>query len=217
MNGLFITLEGPDGSGKTTALKRVLERFKAEFPQAQFKVTREPGGNPIAEEIRKIILDPDHTAMDARTEAILYAASRRQHLVETVLPALANQAIVLCDRYVDSSLVYQGVGRGIGIDAVAQLNEFATEGVMPTLTLYFDLSPDEGLKRIRENRPQETNRLDQEALLFHQKVYQGYKELVERFPNRIEVIQANQSMEAVEEAVYQALHPVITHYLNQLN
>src|SRR5699024_2352396 len=130
-------------------------------------VTREPGGIEIAENIREIILDPQYTAMDARTEALLYAAARRQHLVEKILPALEAGKMVLCDRFVDSSLAYQGYARDLGMDEVFSINQFAIQDQMPDLTLFFDIDPKKGLQRISLNKDRERNRLDLEAIQFH--------------------------------------------------
>ena len=141
---IFITIEGPDGSGKTTIINMLAENLQKEGFEVM--ATREPGGIEIAEQIRQVILDRDNTAMDPRTEALLYAAARRQHLAEKVKPALDNGKIILCDRFVDSSLAYQGYARGLGIDEVYSINEFAIENMMPELTLYFDLAPELGLE-----------------------------------------------------------------------
>ncbi|WP_252313694.1 dTMP kinase [Sinobaca sp. H24] len=198
--GWFITLEGGEGSGKTTAMHE-LEQFLKQTGK-EVVTTREPGGVAIAEKIRALILDPDHQEMDARTEALLYAAARRQHLVEVVLPALKQGCVVLCDRFVDSSLAYQGAARGLGIDAVYQVNAFAIEDCMPDLTLFFDISPENGMARILENQNREFNRLDGEAMPFHHSVHQAYHQLLERFPERMERVDADQSKEEViEEAV----------------
>ena len=183
MAGLFITLEGPEGSGKTTIASLVEKKLKEKG--LNVVMTREPGGIEISEQIRKIILDPNNTAMDSKTEALLYAAARRQHLVEKVIPALKQEAIVICDRFIDSSLVYQGIGRGLGIDKVYDMNLFAIEDIMPDFTLFFDIDPKLGLERIHKDQQREINRLDMEDLNFHQKVYQGYKEVVSRYPERI--------------------------------
>ena len=145
-NGLFITFEGPEGAGKTTVISKLYDRLKAEGRQVV--LTREPGGIRIAEKIRTVILDTDNIEMDAKTEALLYAAARRQHLVEKVIPALNNGAIVLCDRFIDSSLAYQGYARGLGIDEVLKINQFAIGNTMPDLTVFFDINPAEGLSRI---------------------------------------------------------------------
>ncbi|MEJ6348152.1 dTMP kinase [Holzapfeliella sp. He02] len=202
MTGRFITLEGPDGSGKSTALKQLIKLFNQQV-QDNLILTREPGGSPIAETIREIILNPDYPEMDDRTEALLYAASRRQHLVETVLPALQANKTVISDRYLDSSLAYQGGGRGLGIDNVAQMNQFATENKLPDLTLYFDVNPQIGLSRIDQNR--EKDRLEQQKESFHQRVYETYQELYRRNPERIIKIDANQSKEQVVDDTIKAM------------
>ena len=163
-------------------------------------ITREPGGNSISEAIRHVILDPRNTGMDARTEALLYAASRRQYLVETVLPALRAGKLVISDRYVDSSLVYQGSGRHLGIDPVRQINAFATDGLMPQLTLYFDIEPAEGLARINSHRAGEkVDRLDQERLQFYQDTRNAYLKLAAQEPDRIITLDASQPLATVTE------------------
>ncbi len=197
--GLFITFEGPDGSGKTTIAALVAEALKNKG--IDVVLTREPGGIEIAEQIRKIILDPKNTAMDERTEALLYAAARRQHLIEKVLPALKENKIVICDRFVDSSLVYQGVGRGIGIDKVYEMNLFAIEEIMPDFTIFFDIDPKLGLERTKKDDKRTLDRLDLEDLTFHQKVYDGYMEVVDRFKERIICIDASKSIEEVKNNV----------------
>jgi dTMP kinase len=184
-SGYFITFEGPDGAGKTTIISMVAKELKEAL------LTREPGGIDIAEQIRKVILDKDNTAMDPRTEALLYAAARRQHLVEKVKPAIEDGRVVLCDRFVDSSLAYQGHARGLGIDEVFSINQFAIEKMMPDLTIYFDIEPELGLQRINKNKGREVNRLDLEKLEFHHKVREGYHLVMERFPNRIVKIDAS--------------------------
>jgi dTMP kinase len=189
--GIFITLEGPDGAGKTTIAQMLAEKFENTM------LTREPGGIDIAEQIRKVILAKENTKMDARTEALLYAAARRQHLVEKVKPALEEGKMVLCDRFVDSSLAYQGYARGLGVDEVYSINQFAIGDLMPELTLYFDIDPESGLKRISKNQSREVNRLDLESLDFHHRVYEGYQLLLKRFPERIIKIDACRSLEEV--------------------
>ena len=162
MKGIFITIEGPDGAGKTTVVKE-LNKMLVETSKMEVVVTREPGGIPISEKIRQIILDPENTEMDERTEALLYAAARRQHLVEKVLPALKEEKLVLCDRFIDSSVAYQGAARGIGEKEVYELNQFAIEGHLPDLTLYLDVPSEVGLERINKGRKaEELDRLDKE-------------------------------------------------------
>lgn len=204
MQGIFITIEGPDGAGKTSVLSELYPRLELEATRRIVK-TREPGGIPIAEKIRKIILDPRNSEMDERTEALLYAAARRQHLMEKVLPALEAGNIVLCDRFVDSSLAYQGAGRRIGVEAIAAINEFAIEGTVPDFTIYLDVDSDTGLERIKNHRRQQMDRLDSEGLEFHQRVRHEYLKLVEENPQRITKIDARMSLENVVEATYQAI------------
>jgi dTMP kinase len=205
--GLFITIEGPEGAGKTTILNKLVKQLEEDGVKVLH--TREPGGIDIAEQIRKVILDKSNTAMDSRTEALLYAAARRQHLVEKVLPALEEGKLVLCDRFIDSSLAYQGYARKLGIDEVFGINSFAIEGMMPHLTLYFDIEPELGLERIRQSNEREVNRLDLEDLHFHQDVREGYYILLGKFPNRITKINAAQEVDAVFHEAYQKVKELI--------
>ena len=200
---MFITLEGPEGSGKTTAVNYAVS--KLEEMGYQIVRTREPGGTPIAEQIRNVILDKANTAMDKRTEALLYAASRRQHLVEKVWPALEEGKIVICDRYLDSSLAYQGGARGLGIENILNINMFATEGTFPDLTLLFDIEPEIGLARIAANANREVNRLDLEQLDFHKKVRNTFLELAKRYPERFVIIDASKNREEVADATLKAV------------
>ena len=192
---MFITIEGPEGSGKTTAVEQAVK--KLEEMGYQIVRTREPGGTEIAEQIRNVILDKNNTKMDPRTEALLYAASRRQHLVEKVWPALKEGKLVICDRYLDSSLAYQGGARGLGIENILNINLFATENTWPDLTLLFDLDPKIGLERIGKNADREVNRLDLEKMEFHTTVRNTFLELAKRYPDRYVIIDASQSREEV--------------------
>ena len=202
MRGIFITIEGPDGSGKTTALQQVVPRLQQEMNR-KVVATREPGGSPIAEKIRSLILDPSHTDMDSRTEALLYAASRRQHLIEKVLPVLESGDVIFCDRFVDSSIAYQGYARGIGEEGIREINQFATEGIEPDVTLYIDVPAEVGIQRIHANLDErEYNRLDQEKLAFHEKVRAGYLQLAKANPERIVVVDGTMGREEVAEACY---------------
>ncbi len=196
---MFITFEGPDGAGKTTIISMVARHFEGAI------LTREPGGIDIAEQIRSVILNKENTAMDPRTEALLYAAARRQHLIEKVKPALEEGKVVFCDRFVDSSLAYQGYARGLGIDEVLNINQFAIENMMPNLTIYFDIEPEEGLKRINKNKGREINRLDLENLEFHQKVREGYHHILERFTDRIVKIDASGTLDEVFQKTIQII------------
>lgn len=206
--GLFITFEGNDGSGKTTISMKVYEALKEQGYPVIY--TREPGGIDIAEQIRSVILDPKNIVMDARTEALLYAASRRQHLVEKVLPALSEGKIVLCDRFVDSSLAYQGVGREIGIEEVFQINEFAIEGHMPDATVFLSVSLETGLQRV--NSRGNLDRLDNEKEEFHMRVAKGYEIIKKQFANRMIIVNAEQEIEQVFQDALHTVEEIIQRY-----
>ncbi len=201
--GFIISFEGGEGAGKTTVidlLQKYLDQLNIDYIR-----TREPGGVHISEQIREVILDKENSAMDGRTEALLFAAARREHLVHKVLPALEEGKLVLFDRYLDSSLVYQGHVRGIGIQEVFDLNQFAINGLLPDVTLYFDLSPEVGLARINSDRNREINRLDLENRDFHEKVREGYLLLCDKFEKRIKKIDAEQGIEEVFSQVLKVL------------
>ncbi|MER2063856.1 MAG: dTMP kinase [Alkalibacterium sp.] len=203
MSGLFITIEGPDGAGKSSVVKRLVKAIQQTTTQP-LVVTREPGGSEIAERIRAILLDPIHTNMDDRTEALLLAAGRRQHVVEKINPALQRGDIVLCDRFVDSSIAYQGQARGIGIEEVKNINEFAIEGLRPDLTIYLDVDAEVGLNRIKDKNSNRTqDRLELEEVAFHDEVKKGYLALIEAEPNRFVTVDASQSEDKVFEDVWQ--------------
>lgn len=199
--GHFITFEGPDGSGKTTVSTAVCERLKEAGIDVIY--TREPGGIDIAEQIRKVILDPANTAMDERCEALLYAASRRQHLVEKVIPALNAGKVVICDRFVDSSLAYQGCGRHLGIDEVLSINQFAIDNLFPEKTIYLNLDAEKGLERLKDRSFKD--RLDQESLQFHYDVCNGYKKVVEMYQDRMILVDASQKVEDVIQQAYEKI------------
>ena len=200
---MFITFEGPDGSGKSTIIKKIHEKLVGEG--YNIVLTREPGGTPIAEKIRNIILDNKNQELDARSEALLYAASRRQHLVEKIWPALKQGKIVLCDRFIDSSIAYQGGGRNIGVENVLNVNLFATENTYPDLTIFFDVSPEIGLARVSHDKKRVADRLDNENENFHDKVYETFKEIVKNNPNRIVSIDASKSIDEVFDATYKII------------
>jgi len=202
-NKLFFTFEGPEGAGKTTVLKLIVSKLQEEGREVV--ATREPGGSVIAEEIRQVILNPAHTEMDPRTEALLYAASRSQHFMEKIEPALKKGKVVLCDRFIDSSLAYQGIGRGLGIAGVKSINQFAIGDRMPDMTILFDLNPEIGLARINAHKDREVNRLDVESLTFHERVREAYLKLAEEFPERIHIIDASQPLEIVFQDVWKVL------------
>lgn len=191
--GSFIVFEGPDGSGKTTVCDIVCQKLK----DKGFDIvhTREPGGIDIAEQIRAVILDPKNTAMDARSEALLYAASRRQHLVEKVLPAINDGKIVICERFVYSSLAYQGKARGIGYEGVKAINDFAIEGCKPDITIYLDVDEETGQSRINDRGNKD--RLDAESINFHHLVNEGYREIISLYKDNVKVIDATKDINTV--------------------
>jgi dTMP kinase len=205
--GYFFSVEGGEGAGKSTIITKISQYLASQG--LEVLTSREPGGIVIAEQIRSVILDRNNTSMEGRTEALLYAAARRQHYVEKIVPSINQGKTILCDRFIDSSLAYQGYARGLGIDEVLAINEFAIDKVFPDLTIYLDVDPEVGLRRIHENLEREINRLDMESLSFHRKVREGYLEVVKRFPDRIVQIDANQSMDQVAGKVVQAFQ----HYL----
>ncbi len=192
--GILITLEGPEGAGKTTILQQILPILTQ--VGVAILTTREPGGIRIAESIREIILAPENTAIDGRTELLLFAAARRQHLNEKVRPALAEGEIVIIDRFIDSSVAYQGYARGIDVADVEMINNFATDGLLPDLTLYFDVDTEIGLSRVMSGN-REVNRLDLEAKEMHQKVRAGYQAIAKANPERIVTIDASQTIDQV--------------------
>lgn len=192
--GILITLEGPEGAGKTTILQQILPILSQ--VGVAILTTREPGGIRIAESIREIILAPENTAIDGKTELLLFAAARRQHLNEKVRPALAEGKIVIIDRFIDSSVAYQGYARGIDVADVEMINNFATDGLLPDLTLYFDVDTEIGLSRVMSGN-REVNRLDLEAEEMHQKVRAGYQAIAKANPERIVTIDASQTIDQV--------------------
>ncbi|WP_164215625.1 dTMP kinase [Virgibacillus sp. YIM 98842] len=206
MSGYFITFEGGEGAGKTTVLHAAGKALEEQGYDVM--TTREPGGIEIAEQIRNVILDPANTKMQKRTEALLFAAARHQHLTEKVLPAMDAGKIVLCDRFIDSSLAYQGYAQGLGMEEVFSVNQFAIQDCMPHLTLFFDIDPKIGLARIAANKNRERNRLDLKTIRFHEQVYEAYHILLKRFPDRIHSINADQSIEAVKD---EALKQIVFH------
>lgn len=197
--GIFISVEGPDGSGKSTQIENIKEFFGQR--KIDFVFTREPGGTPIGEKIRDILLDKNNSEMDPMTEAMLYAAARTQDVAEVIRPALEAGKVVLCDRFVDSSIAYQGYGRGLG-SAVETINAYAVCECMPDLTFLFKLDPNVGKHRIKEELQ---DRLEAEKDAFHSEVYKGYLELEKRFPDRICGIDAARSIEEIKADIYARL------------
>ncbi|MDD4377079.1 MAG: dTMP kinase [Eubacteriales bacterium] len=201
--GIFITIEGPDGSGKSTQIKYMEDFFEKRNIKPVF--TREPGGTRIGERIRDIILDKDFTEMCSMTEALLYAASRAQHVEEVIKPALESGKIVVCDRFVDSSIVYQGYGRGLG-ESVRIINDYAVAGVMPDLTILFEIDPSVGKNRIRTDKQ---DRLEMEKIDFHNKVFDAYKVLAINNQDRIVAIDASRNIESIRDEIYGILSNII--------
>ena len=197
--GKFIVFEGGEGSGKTTILEMIYDYLINKGIDCI--KTREPGGIKISESIREIILDTNNTNMDSKTEALLYAAARRQHLVEKVIKSLDEGKVVLCDRFIFSSLAYQGYARGLGIEEIYNINKFAIDEYMPNLNILFDLDPKIGLARISKSEDREVNRLDLEKLDFHYKVREGYTILSEKYKENFIKINAEESIEEVFENV----------------
>lgn len=206
-NKLFFTIEGGEGSGKSTVIEKIYKRLL--FDNVKVIKTREPGGSEIAEQIRAVILNKQNTKMDGKTECLLYAASRRQHLVETIIPALKMGKVVICDRYIDSSLVYQGYAREIGIDEVYNINLFATDSLLPNKVFILDLDPKIGLERISKNKQREINRLDLESLTFHNKVREGYKLLASKNNKQYVVIDASKDVDFVVDSIYNEIKKYI--------
>ena len=208
--GIFISIEGPDGSGKSTQIENI-KRFFAE-KNMETIYTREPGGTAIGERIREILLDKNCTEMDYMTEAMLYAASRAQHVAQVIKPALAEGKVIVCDRFVDSSMAYQGYGRGLG-DAVRIINEFAVAGCMPDVTFLLKVDPDVGKTRVksRASEGQAEDRLDAEKVAFHEEVFKGYLELEAKYPQRIVGIDAGRGIEEIREDIFRKLEEVVKH------
>lgn len=186
MQGIFITMEGPDGAGKTTQIELLKDYLNKKGYDVL--ITRDPGGNAVSEAIREVILNKDFTEMGYMTELLLYAAARAQLVKENIKPALSAGKAVIADRFVDSSAVYQGIGRGLGIDTVYKVNEFALQGILPDMTFLMDLDAEVGIAR-KKNQA-ELDRMEQESLDFHKKVVEGYRSLAEMNPDRIVKVDA---------------------------
>ena len=201
MKGKFITVEGTDGSGKSTQLKLLMDYLGTKNCDVVF--TREPGGTEISEKIRAIILDINNKEMTDMTEALLYAAARAQHVQQKIIPAINEGKVVICDRFVDSSIAYQGAARGLGTDNIMQINSFALNGIMPDLTLFFDLPPEKGI--LRKKNEKELDRLESEKLDFHVNVYEGYKKLCSQYPDRIKAISADDTVENINRQVIEII------------
>lgn len=205
---LFISFEGPEGAGKTTVLNILIAELQPKLGD-KLVTTREPGGNPISEAIRAILQPEDDNGLEKRTEALLYAAARRQHLVEIIQPALAAGKVVISDRYVDSSLAYQGGGRDLSVEKIWQINQFAIDSLLPDLTIYLDVPSELGLARVTANRKGKIDRLDKESLAFHQKVRQTYLKLQSEFSDRIKIVDATQPLDKVVHDTRELINQVL--------
>lgn len=202
--GKFISIEGPDGAGKTSVIKALVAKLEADGI-TDFMTTREPGGIKISEQIRNVILDVENTEMDARTEALLFAAARRQHLVEKILPALEAGKLVICDRFVDSSLAYQGVARNIPTDLIWEINQFAIDNHLPDLTILIDVPAEIGLERINQAKGQrQYDRLDREGVSFHNLVRDAFLSF-EASSDRIVLVDGTQTIDEITEKIYHIL------------
>ncbi len=205
MNGIFISMEGPDGSGKSTQI----ELLKAYLEDKGYEIiiTREPGGTVISEDIRRIILNKDYAEMGYMTEALLYASARAQLVTEVIKPALEAGKAVISDRFVDSSAVYQGMARGLGVETAYQINSYAIQGIMPQLTIHLDLPAQVGISR-KKNQA-ELDRMELEAVDFHERVAEGYRKLASLDPNRIKTIDATISIEDIHAKIVDYVEPLV--------
>lgn len=205
LRGKTISFEGGEGAGKGTLIRNLLEELKKS--DLDILQTREPGGVKISEQIREVIVNKENTSMCYETEALLYAAARAQLMNEVIFPAIKDQKTIILDRFVDSSYVYQGIARGLGVEKVIEINQFATKEFLPDKTIILDIEPELGLSRIFSNK-RETNRLDMESIEFHKKIREGYHLLKEMFPDRIVLIDASKTPEEVLEDVLQVLREI---------
>ncbi len=201
--GVFITMEGPEGAGKTTQARLLYDALRDRYPVL---CTREPGGTDIGERIRALLLDDAHAEMSPHTEMLLFAASRAQFITDVVEPALRDGRLLLSERYVDASIAYQGVGRGLGVELVRRVNDIATRGVMPDLTILLDIEPAVGLRRARaaagkEGRPGCGDRLEQEALAFHARVRAGFLAIAHEEPDRVRIVDGSRAQQVIHDEI----------------
>jgi dTMP kinase len=197
--GKFITFEGPEGSGKSTQIHLLVRALEAE--DICVLATREPGGTHIGDQIRSILLDPQNTEMSPRAETLLYNAARAQVVDQVIQPALASGTHVLCDRYADSTLAYQGYGHDQSLVELKLLGDYATEGLVPDLTIYLDIEPARGLQRKQSGDAAEWNRFEQRDLTYHRVVHQGYLELAQAEPDRWQIVDADRAEDAIHEDI----------------
>ncbi|MGN0436520.1 MAG: dTMP kinase [Wujia sp.] len=206
MQGIFISMEGPDGSGKSTQIE-LLKGYLSQLGYEDIIITREPGGTAISEAVREIILNKEFTEMGYMTEALLYASARAQLVTQVIKPALESGKAVISDRFVDSSAVYQGMARGIGVEEVYRINSYAIQGIMPQLTFHLDLPAKVGISRKKDQKA--LDRMELEALDFHERVAQGYRDLAMLYPDRIKTIDATLSIEDIHKVIVQYMSDIL--------
>lgn len=205
MAGIFISMEGPDGAGKTTQIE--LLKTYLEKKGYEILITREPGGTKISEAIRRILLDKSNLEMDYMTEALLYASARAQLVAEVIKPGVAAGKVVISDRFIDSSAVYQGMARGLGVENAYKINEFAIQGMMPRFTIHLDLPASVGI--MRKKNQAELDRMELEKTEFHERVAEGYRQLARMFPERIYTIDATLPVEKIHRLIMSKLEEIL--------
>jgi len=211
MEGKFITFEGIEGCGKTSQAKLLVQYL--EEKGYSVLMTREPGGTPVSEAVREILLSTDFSNMHPHTEVLLYLASRAQHVSEVIKPALENGKIIVCDRFSDSTFVYQCLVRGIDMHMIKTINRFATERISPHITFVLDVDPVEGLRRAKsrnQKNMREEDRMERESMDFHQRVREGYLKWAAEYPNRIYVVQSVREKEEVHEEIVEIVEKALT-------
>ena len=202
MTGVFVTFEGPEGAGKSTQIGMLARRLESQG--VAHVLTREPGGTPVADQLRRILADSEDGSIDARTELLIVLAARSHHVEQVIRPALAEGKLVICDRYTDSTVCYQGAGRGIDRDTIGLLNEYATHGLAPDLTFLIDVDPTVGLARLAQSQ-RKLDRFEREGADFHRRVREAYRELAAETPQRFVVLPGDREAERISEDVFQAL------------